>query len=85
VVGPNTGLVGHYIRRYQLGIAVDPADPSALREAVLELSADSGSSERFAAGLKRFSEEMAGPGFASALRSCFGLGEDAQREERGTG
>jgi glycosyltransferase involved in cell wall biosynthesis len=72
VVGPDYGLVGHYIRKYELGIAVDPEDPVALREAVLRLTEDSDAHSRYAPGLHRFIEEMVSD-FGRTIRSAFGL------------
>ncbi len=71
-VGPDYGLVGHHIREYGLGIAVDPGDAVALREAVLELAEDPAAHERYAPGLRRYTEAMTG-GFRDGVRAAFGL------------
>lgn len=40
VVAPDWGLVGHLVRSNGLGLVVDPADPRAIREAILRLCDD---------------------------------------------
>lgn len=72
VVGPDWGLAAFYIREYGLGLAVDPTDPARLREAILELSEDPDAPRRYAAGLRRYTEEVGGRRFGEAVRSAFG-------------
>jgi len=50
------GLLGGLVRRHGIGRAVDAADPSALRDAVVELVADPRAVARFAPALRAFAE-----------------------------
>jgi Glycosyl transferases group 1 len=87
VVTDNFGLLGHLVRRHRLGMTVDCANPSALREAVLSL-ADPERSATYAASLQEFAARFSPERFRSALVRGLGLasaepsgshGIDAQR------
>jgi len=73
VVGPTWGPNGQLIREYGLGLAVDPKDPVALREAILELSEDPQAGSAYEPGLARYVEERGGAHFQEEVRSAFGL------------
>jgi Glycosyl transferases group 1 len=72
VVSTREGLLGHTVREYGLGLTVDPTDPSALRAAILELNQAS-SSDRFAAGMRRYLAAHSPEAFANAARAGVGL------------
>jgi hypothetical protein len=72
VVSTSEGLLGHTVREYGLGLAVDPTDAAALRTAVLELS-QAGGGERFAPGMRRYIEAHSPEAFAKAARTGVGL------------
>jgi glycosyltransferase involved in cell wall biosynthesis len=65
------GLVGHQVRRYQLGHAVDCTDPRALRNAVLSLAKDPDASSRYADALRRFAERHSVEQFRAAVAAVF--------------
>ncbi len=65
--------VGKQVERYGLGRTADPADPAALREAILSIAADPGAPDRYAEGLRQYAEELHGDRFASELREALGL------------
>jgi glycosyltransferase involved in cell wall biosynthesis len=83
VVGPSWGSVGHLIREYGLGLVVDPADPVALREAILELTEDPEGPARYAPGLARYAADRGGSRFGEQLQQVFGL-RAAHRSDRRT-
>jgi len=65
--------VGKQVERYGLGRTADPADPAALREAILSIAADPGAPDRYAEGLRQYAEELHGDRFARELREALGL------------
>jgi glycosyltransferase involved in cell wall biosynthesis len=77
VVAHHHGLVGHLVRTHELGLAVDCADPSVLREAMLRLSGDPHACQRYARALARFSAAYSPLRFQGALLECLGAGERA--------
>jgi glycosyltransferase involved in cell wall biosynthesis len=66
VVADGFGLLGHLVRRHRLGLAVDCADPRALREAVLSL-ADAERSASYSEPLARFAARFTPERFRAAL------------------
>jgi glycosyltransferase involved in cell wall biosynthesis len=68
VVATNRGLLGDLVRRYEMGLLVDPGDPAALRRAVLELSGSEHAGERFQPGLRRYAEDFGKEALAAAVR-----------------
>jgi glycosyltransferase involved in cell wall biosynthesis len=69
VVAHDKGLLGHTVRRHQLGLAVDCFDPAALREALLTMLDDDGAADRFAPGLAAFAARSSAESFRSAVLS----------------
>lgn len=72
VVGSDSA-VGRLVERHGLGVTADPADPAALREAILGLTRDSESGGRYAENLRRYAEELHGDRFPAEVRGAFGL------------
>jgi glycosyltransferase involved in cell wall biosynthesis len=63
-------LVGHLVRKHDLGLAVDCSDPRALREAILRLSSDPDAGQRYEGALARFCAAYSWPRFRAALLGC---------------
>lgn len=73
VVATNRGLIGHLVVQFNLGIAVDPDDSSALWHAVTQLTQDSNAAARYAKGLAEFARLHSQRRFASSIIQTFGL------------
>lgn len=73
VVVGNDNAVGRLVERHGLGRTADPADPAALREAILSISLDSDSPRHYEKGLKRYAEDLHGERFAGVLCDALGL------------
>jgi glycosyltransferase involved in cell wall biosynthesis len=82
VVTDNFGLLGHLVREHRLGLAVDTADPLALRGAVLSLTADDRSGS-YSEPLAEFAARFTSGRFRSALQSALGL-QDPKRAAQGS-
>jgi hypothetical protein len=72
VVGSDSA-VGSLIERHGLGRTADPADPGALREAILSIALDPEAPERYAENLRRYAEELHGDRFGSEARAALGV------------
>lgn len=72
VVGSDSA-VGKLVERHGLGRTADPADPAALREAILAIALDPRAPERYAEGLRRYAEDLHGNRFAGAVREALGV------------
>jgi len=73
VIAPDHGLVGKLVREYGIGLAVDPTDATALREALLQLEGDQGAAARYGPSLARYTHDYGGDAFRTAVRAAFGL------------
>ena len=73
VVVGNDSAVGRLVERHGLGVTVDPADPAALREAILSLAGDPGSPDLYAENLRAYAEDLHGDRFPVEVREAFGL------------
>jgi glycosyltransferase involved in cell wall biosynthesis len=73
VVAHHRGLLGHLVRLHELGLSVDCTDPSALRDAMLELTKP-GSTERYLEPLRRFAARYASERFRDAVSVPFATG-----------
>jgi len=73
VVIGNDNAVGRLVERHGLGRTADPADPAALREAILSIAADPGSTARYEEDLRRYAEDLHGDRFAGEVREALGL------------
>jgi hypothetical protein len=73
VVVGNDSAVGKLVERHDLGRTADPADPAALREAILSIALDPGAPDRYAEGLRRYAEELHGDRFAAEVRDALGM------------
>jgi glycosyltransferase involved in cell wall biosynthesis len=71
VIVHDRGLLGHLVRRYRLGIAVDCTDPRALRDAILDLTRTSSRADDYVTALARFSARFSRPRFERALLDVF--------------
>lgn len=71
VVATSRGLIGHYVERHGLGLAVDPTDARALRHAVESLADDPASATRYAEGLRAFAQLHGPERFAAAVSAPF--------------
>jgi glycosyltransferase involved in cell wall biosynthesis len=71
VIVHDRGLLGHLVRRHRLGIAVDCADPRALRDAILELTGSSSRPGEYVKALSRFSARFSRSRFERALLDAF--------------
>jgi hypothetical protein len=69
----NDSAVGRLVERHDLGVAADPNDPGALREAILSAALDPKSPNRYAEGLRRYADEVHGKRFPGQVRDTFGL------------
>lgn len=65
--------VGHLVERHGLGRTADPADPAALREAILSIALDPAAAEHYEASLRRYADELHGNRFSVTVREGFGL------------
>jgi len=74
VVVGNDSAVGRLVERHGLGLTADPADPDALRAAILTLASDPGAPDRYSENLRRYAEELHGDRFPHEVCSAFGLG-----------
>jgi hypothetical protein len=73
VVVGNDSAVGRLVERHGLGITADPADPRALREAILSLALDPDAPSRYEESLRRYAEDLHGNRFAGEVREALGL------------
>jgi glycosyltransferase involved in cell wall biosynthesis len=73
VIGSNLGAVDYLVRTHGLGLTVDPADPAALRRAILGLASDPSAPERYAASLGAYATELSVVRYRRLIRSAFGL------------
>jgi glycosyltransferase involved in cell wall biosynthesis len=71
VVVHDRGLLGYLVRRHGLGHAVDCAKPQALRDAILDLTANGSRAADFAEPLARFSARFSRDRFAAACLAPF--------------
>jgi glycosyltransferase involved in cell wall biosynthesis len=69
----NDNAVGRLVERWGLGVTADPADPAALRSAILSVALDPDSSTHYGESLRRYAEELHGDRFAGEVRDAFGL------------
>jgi glycosyltransferase involved in cell wall biosynthesis len=70
VIAHRHGLVGHLVRKHDLGLAVDCDDPGALRDAILHLSRDPDPARRYEGSLARFCAAYSPARFREALLAC---------------
>jgi glycosyltransferase involved in cell wall biosynthesis len=68
VITHDFGLLGHLVRKHELGMAIDCADPDALTSALETLSSDDNRVDTYAAAMVRFSGRFSEAAFESALR-----------------
>jgi glycosyltransferase involved in cell wall biosynthesis len=73
VVISSDSAVGKLVERHGLGLTAPPADPVALREAVLTLARDPEATDRYAESMRRYAEELHGDRFPVEVRAAFGL------------
>ncbi len=73
VVVGNDSAVGRLVERHGLGVTADPADPAALREAILGLASDPASPDLYAENLRAYAEDLHGDRFPVEVREAFGL------------
>jgi glycosyltransferase involved in cell wall biosynthesis len=73
VVVSSDSAVGKLVERHELGRTADPADPAALREAILSIALDPEAPDRYAEGLRRYAEELHGDRFAAEVRAALGV------------
>lgn len=73
VVASGEGPVAKMVERHGLGVAADPTDPVALREAILSLAADEGAQPRYEENLRAYVEDVVGLRSVSTLREAFEL------------
>jgi glycosyltransferase involved in cell wall biosynthesis len=86
VIAHDRGLLGHLVRRHELGVAVDCTDPLALRTAILKLTDAESIPARFADSLARFSARFVRERFAQACLAPFSIeGPAGQRSDCGQG
>jgi glycosyltransferase involved in cell wall biosynthesis len=71
VIVHDRGLLGHLVRRYGLGIAVDCTDAQALRDAILDLTGTSSRADDYVTALARFSARFSSARFERALLDVF--------------
>jgi glycosyltransferase involved in cell wall biosynthesis len=72
VVGSDSA-VGKLVERHGLGRTANPADPAALREAILSIALDPQAPDRYEEGLRRYAEELHGERFGGAVRNALGV------------
>lgn len=72
VVAPDWGLIGHLVREHRLGVLVDPSDPRAIRDAVLDFSTGRRSREPFAAAQAAYVTHCGWDPFRATVRRGFG-------------
>lgn len=73
-VAHHHGLLGYLVRQHGLGLAVDCADPGALRAAVLSLTDGPDRTSAYAGSLERFAEAHSAERFARSLDGPFPTG-----------
>lgn len=73
VVVGNDNAVGRLVERHGLGLTADPANPKALREAILSIALDPEAPHRYEEALRRYAEELHGDRFAGEVRKALGL------------
>lgn len=73
VVVGNDNAVGRLVERHGLGLTADPADPGALREAILSIALNPLAPIRYEEGLRRYAEELHGERFGAAVRDALDL------------
>jgi hypothetical protein len=67
VVAHDWGLIGHLVREYGIGLAVDATDPRAMRRALVDLCEDDDAPARYAPALASFASRYTWPGFVNAI------------------
>ncbi|HEX3324651.1 MAG TPA: glycosyltransferase [Solirubrobacterales bacterium] len=72
VIGSDSA-VGKLVERHGLGRTANPADPAALREAILSIALDPDAPARYEDGLRHYAEELHGDRFAGEVRRALGL------------
>ena len=77
VIVHDRGLLGHLVRRHELGRAVDCRDPGALRHAMLELT-DETASARYGDALAHFASRYSRERFEQAVLGVFRDGEETR-------
>ena len=65
------GLLGHLVRRYGLGVAVDCTDPHALRAAIFEFAGDRDVTSVYSDALARFASRFSAERFQAAVTAPF--------------
>lgn len=73
VVVHDFGLLAHLVRTYELGRVVDCSDPVALRDTILDLTADGEAPSRYAEALAAFAERHSREHFREAVHTVFHL------------
>ena len=73
VVAPDWGLVGHLVRTHDLGVVVDPHNPVAIRNAVVEMASDPDYRKRFAASQAAYVEYCGWEPFRRTVREGLGV------------
>jgi glycosyltransferase involved in cell wall biosynthesis len=76
VVGSSKGAVGHLIREHGLGRTADPADPAAMREAILGLAQEPDAPARYADNLRRYADRLNANQARAEIRRALGLAGD---------
>jgi hypothetical protein len=79
VIVHDHGLLAHLVRRHDLGLVVDCTDSGALRRALLSLTMDAHTTERYAAALSRFAARFSRKRFTEAVSRPFRDGGAAVR------
>jgi glycosyltransferase involved in cell wall biosynthesis len=67
VIAGEWGLVGHLVRKYGIGMAVDPTDRRAMRRSLVELCEDDAAPARFAPALANFASRYRWSAFVDAI------------------
>jgi len=73
VVSSARGAVGHLVRKHGLGLAVDPDDATALREAIRDMAMDPTSPQRYGPALAAYAEGLGERCHRSKIRTALGL------------
>jgi glycosyltransferase involved in cell wall biosynthesis len=71
VVVHDRGLLAHLVRTYNLGVAVDCRDASALRSAVMRLCGEPTPSARYVKGMSEFAARYSHDAFSQRVRAVF--------------
>jgi len=81
VVAHDFGLVGHLVREFSLGEAVDCTDPAALWTA-LQVALDPGYRQGLVEGLRRFASKFSQERFDAVIHGALGLDRAAELADR---